>query len=379
MIIGQKHLLSSGRPLRELIEKDKLPFGMIFFGPPGCTKTTLARVISEETDSHFVSMSATSHGINDIRKAAKGALDKLEKEGKGTIIFMDEIHRMARNQQDVLLPLVEDGLITLIGATTSNPYFAINGALLSRSELFEFKPFNEKELIEMVSRAVKHYKKDGIQVGFKKGALNRLVKRSSGDARKLYNIVEAAVAICRNGSSCEITAESIDQIAPRNHIIFDQSGEEHFDMASCVQGAIQASDANAAIYWLAKWIESGEDPLYICRRLMVSAAEDAAGNPLALTAAVAAFHAVERIGLPEGAIPMAYATIMIAESERNKRAAMAIWEAQADVRKGEQVLVPQQLKDCHYKSAAKLGRGSYKDGANQEEYPYYHIKKQYVR
>lgn len=378
-MIGQKHLLASGRPLRELIEKDKLPFGMIFFGPPGCSKTTLARVISTETDSHFVSMSATSHGINDIRKAAKAALDRLEKEEKGTIMFIDEAHRLNRNVQDVLLPLVEDGLITLIGATTSNPYFAINGALLSRSELFEFKPFNEKELIEMISKALKHYQTEGVSVTFQKGTLNKLVRRSSGDARKLYNIIEAAVSVCRNGNSCEVTIEAINSIAPRNHIIFDQSGEDHYDMASCVQGAIQASDANAAIYWLAKWIESGEDPLYICRRLMVSAAEDAAGNPLALTAAVAAFHAVERIGLPEGAIPMAYATIMIAESERNKRAAMAIWEAQADVRKGEQVLVPQQLKDCHYKGASKLGRGSYKDGANQEEYPHFHIKKRYVK
>jgi putative ATPase len=362
-----------------LIEKDKLPFGMIFFGPPGCSKTTLARVISTITKSEFVPMSATSHGINDIRKAAKGALDKLEKEDKSTVIMMDEIHRLNRNVQDVLLPLVEEGFITLIGITTSNPYFAINGALLSRSELFEFRPFGEKELVEMISRAVKHYHDNGISINFQRGALNKLVKRSSGDARKLYNIIEAAVSVCQDGNSCEVTMDVIDSIAPRNHMIFDQSGEDHYDMASCVQGAIQASDADAAVYWLARWIESGEDPLYICRRLMVSAAEDAAGNPLALTAAVAAFHAVERIGLPEGAIPMSYAAIMIAESERNKRAAMAIWEALEDVRKGKQILVPQQLKDCHYKSASKLGRGSYKDGANQEEYPHFHIKKRYVK
>lgn len=363
-IIGQEHLLGEGKLLRNMIESNRLPFGMVFFGPPGCTKTTLAKIISTTIDSNFIFLSATAQGVKEIRKAANDAINILEKEGKETVIAIDEAHRMAKNQQDVLLPLVEEGFIHFIGITTSNPYFAINGALLSRSELFEFKPFSEKELLQMVVRAKKHFKEQGLVLNFERSAIRKLIERSSGDARKLYNIIDAISFSCDE----KISDSMINEVAPNNYLTFDIRGEEHFDCASWMQGAIQASDPDTAIYALAKWLESGEDPRYIARRIIVSASEDAAGSPEAAMVALSACRAADQVGRPECDIVLAHAVTTIATCPRDKSAANAIWQAIRDVRNGTRIHIPDSLKDCHYKGASKLGRGSYNDGANQDQY-----------
>lgn len=364
-VVGQSHLLSPGCTLRKIIESDKLT-SAIFYGPPGTGKTTVAAVIAEQTSSNFVKLNATSASVTTIRKEGQ----KAEKAGTKTVMFIDEIHRFSKNQQDVLLPFVEDGIIVLIGATTENPFHSLNSALLSRSQIFQFEPLDEKDLVKLVWKGISAYRDQFINVSIDSTAVKHLVRIACGDGRKVINTLELAVE-CANG---KITEEIIKEIAPSKYMVFGK--DEHFDLASAFQGSLQASDADAAVYWLAKWLESGEDPRYIARRLLVAASEDAAGNPEVAAVAHAAYTAACEIGRPECDIIMAHATILIAQAPRNKMAALAIWKAVADVRRGEEVWVPKEMKDCHYPGASQLGHGTYHDGTNQKSYV--GIEKQYV-
>ncbi len=361
-ILGQPHLLSEDAPLRRLIESDKL-FSIILFGPPGTGKTTIAEVIANTTASKFVHLNATSATVKAIRKEGQYA----EKNDTKVVLFVDEIHRFSKTQQDVLLPFVENGWIILIGATTENPFHSINSALLSRSHIFELEPLLEADLARLVWKGAK-----ALKIKISPKAIKHIIRISCGDARKAINTLDFAVEL---SDGEEITEEDISDIAPNKYMVFGKG--EHFDLASAYQGSIQASDADSAIYWLAKWLESGEDPRYIARRLMVSASEDAAGNPECAAVAHSAYIAAREIGRPECDIILAHATILTAKAPRNKSAANAIWAATSDVKKGRDEWVPKEMKDSHYPGAKELGHGQYHDGA--EPLSYVGVNKKYVK
>lgn len=365
-IIGQLHILGPNKSLRKLIETDSLK-SIILYGPPGTGKTSIAIVISKITKSKFVIINATSASVKDIRREA----DLAVKSSQSTVLFIDEIHRFSKTQQDVLLPYVEDGSIIFIGATTENPCFSVQAPLISRSTIFELRILSKKELGNILIKVIDYYRSLNKKVTISLDALVRLINMSIGDARRLITIVEAAVDLCDGN----ITKDVIDVVAPNKYTVFSE--DEHFDLASAFQGSIQASDADSAIFWLAKWLESGEDPRYIARRLLVSAAEDAFSNPICTTVANAAFTAACEIGRPECDIVLAQATILIANSIRDKTAACAIWDALKDVRDGSEVSIPKEMRDSHYKGAKFLGNGQYHDGSKPEMYR--GINKRYVK
>lgn len=365
-IVGQRHLLAPGAALRKIIESDKLT-SAIFYGPPGTGKTTLAEVIANTTKSNFIKLNATSASVTTIRKEGQQA----EKTGVRCVMFVDEIHRFSKTQQDVLLPFVEDGHIILIGATTENPFHSINSALLSRSQIFQLEPLTEEDLARLVLRAIKHYRPIKPGLILTPEAIKHIIRISCGDARKAINTLELAIEC----SNVDIIDEKIVRdVAPSKYMVFGEG--DHFDLASAFQGSIQASDADAAVFWLAKWLESGEDPRYIARRLMVSASEDAASTPECAMVAHSAYVAACEIGRPECDIILAHATILTAQAPRDKKAANAIWKAVADVQKNLEEWVPKEMKDSHYPGAKMLGNGQYQDGMNQ--HAYMGIKRKYV-
>ncbi len=367
-IAGQEHILGEGRPLRQMIESDILA-SIILYGPPGTGKTTIAEVISLTTESKFVQLNATNASIKDIRKAGQEA----EKEDNNVVVFVDEVHRFSKTQQDALLPYVENGHIVFIGATTENPFFTINSSLTSRSQaIYELFPLKPKHLAQVLLRGVNHYKSIDKKVTVKPEATKHIITVSSGDARKVLSLLEVAVTISDDGV---ITEDLVRELSPSKHMVFGEG--VHYDLASAFQGSIQASDPDAAIYWLAKWLESGEDPRYIARRLLVSAAEDAYSNPICTAVAHAAFTAAKEVGRPECDIVMAQATIMVAKSERNKTAANAIWNAVKDVKKGFDIEVPMELRDHSYKSASKLGHGEFQMDHDMNKYV--GVNKKYVK
>jgi putative ATPase len=354
-IVGQSHLLSPGCALRKIIDSDKLS-SAIFYGPPGTGKTTLAEVIARKTNSPFRKFNATSATVAAIRKEGEAATIE-----NPIVMFVDEIHRFSKTQSDVLLPYVEEGLIILIGATTENPFHSLTPALLSRSQIFNFEHLTEKDLVKLVVRTVEHFRENR-DISIDPDAVRHLISICCGDARKLINTLELAI----ESSEGVVTKAIVEELAPSKYLVFGK--DDHFDLASAFQGSIQASDPDAAIYWLAKWLESGEDPRYIARRLMVSASEDAAGNPEAAMVAHSAYVAACEVGRPECDIVMAHATILTATAPRNKSAANAIWAAVEDVKKGRNIEVPKEMKDSHYAGAKELGNGAYHDGMNQDAY-----------
>lgn len=366
--IGQNHLTSEESVLYNMIKKDKLR-SMIFYGPPGTGKTTMAEIITVYTDSEFVKLDATSSGVKDVRNAITKAVTRYDIHNKRTVVFIDEVHRYNKSQQDALLSSVEAGIIILIGATTENPFFSINGPLISRSQIFEFKPHGRKDIIKVLKRGIDYYRSNGIEVSIEQDAARHIIIKSDGDARKAVNALELIVECFNHEDIVNIDVEICKKVMPTKSILFDKNGDVHFDLASAYQGSLQASDPDAAIYWLARWIKSGEDIMYIARRMFVSAAEDVGmANPSIMSVAYSAFEACRVIGLPECALHLAVATITIATSQRNKSAANAIWEALDDVENGETVWVPPEMRDSHYEQAMKLGRGSYHDGKNQSCY-----------
>jgi len=339
-VIGQEHLTEPNKPLRLMVQKNFIS-SSILWGPPGVGKTSIIKALSCETNSNYKELNATNATIKDIRSVISQA-EKLSKDSIRTIVFIDEIHRFNKAIQDVLLPVVENGIITIFGATTEQPKFAVNSTLLSRCLVFELKPLDTISLVKLALKVIKHYQNIKKIVNINKETLIYLANKVSGDGRKLITALETIIEILSDDGN--ITTSHIDVAIPDKHIVFDSTGKDHFDLAHCYQEAIQNSDVNAAIYFLAKWLESGEDPAYICRRMLITAFEDCAGNPLAMTTAMAACYTVEKTGLPECMIPMAQATCEMAMSKRNKAAFYAIHEAIADVRNGVTVHIPPHLR-----------------------------------
>lgn len=363
---GQEELLGAGRPLRRLIDEDRI-VSLILYGPPGTGKTAIARIIASLTQARFISLNAVTSGVKDIRSALSYSPGNvmlqttLDASGRGrTIIFIDEIHRFNRLQQDALLPHVESGEITLIGASTHNPFFALVPALASRSIIFELKPHKTGDVKSILSRALNSPKGLGeYAVNIDDEALEYIALQSSGDARKALNILELAFITSQDKSADEvtITREKVVSTLQKKALYHDE--EEHYDIISAFIKSMRGSDPDATVYWLARMIESGEDPLFIARRIVICASEDVGNaDPEALQVAVAALNALERIGMPEGRIPLAQAAIYVASAPKSNAAYMAIERASEAVSNEPLQRVPSYLRDSHYSGASILGRGS---------------------
>ncbi len=359
--IGQSHILGEGKLLRRAIEADRVQ-SLILYGPPGTGKTTLARVIAGSTKTYFTDLNAVTSGVNDIRNVVQEAKSKLDMYGQRTTLFIDEIHRFNKAQQDALLPYVEDGTIILIGATTENPFFEVNAALLSRSQIFQLNPLTGEELRQIVDMAITDRDRGfgNLSIHFNEDAIKHLLRFSEGDARRLLNALELAIITTppeTNGDihiTLQIAVESIQRRAVR----YDKSGDNHYDTISAFIKSIRGSDPDAAIYWLARMIDAGEDPKFIARRLVIHASEDVGNaDPVALQVAIAAFQAVEFVGLPEARLSLAQATTYLASAPKSNASYNAINGALDYVRQHGHGDVPAHLKDSSYKGASKLGHG----------------------
>src|SRR5271155_2468115 len=365
---GQTHILAPGQLLRRAIEADRIQ-SLIFYGPPGTGKTSLAQIIARQTKSKFERLSGVESNVADMRRVLSAATNRLENTGAATILFIDEIHRFNKSQQDVLLPDVESGVVKLIGATTHNPFFFVNSPLVSRSQIFELRPLSEEELYSLLQRALAD-KERGLgymKISADENALRHLAKISDGDARKALNSLEIAAlttAPQKNGV-VKITLEVAEQSIQKKAVVYDGDGDAHYDTISAFIKSMRGSDPDAALYWLAKMIHAGEAPRFIARRIVICAAEDVGlADPMALILASASHQAAEFVGWPEARIPIAEATIYIATAHKSNSAYLAIDAALEDVRSGRTIAVPQRLRDASYASAQRLGYG--------EDYKYAH-------
>lgn len=359
--VGQTHFFGPGKMLRRILAADRL-MSLIFYGPPGTGKTALAHVIANTTKAHFEPLNAAASGVKELRDILTLAHRRRSSTGARTVLFVDELHRFNRAQQDVLLPDVEEGVVILIGATTHNPFFAINSPLLSRSHIFEFRPLSEDEIITIMRRALAD-KERGLgnyRVKITDQALHHLAKISDGDARRALNALEIGVLSAtpdKNGViifDLAVAEESIQKKA----IVYDRDEDAHYDTASAFIKSMRGSDPDAALYWMAKMLEAGEDPRFIARRIVICAAEDV-GNaaPMALVLATAAMQVSEFVGMPEARIPLAQAVTYIACAPKSNAAYLAIDKALEDVRSGRTLPVPEYLRDASYKGAKRLGHG----------------------
>ncbi len=362
-VAGQSHLLRPGSPLVTLADPDSAPgaVSVILWGPPGTGKTTLAQAIARSSGRRFVELSAITAGVKDVREVMREALDQRDLYGRSTILFLDEIHRFTKAQQDALLPGVENGWVILIAATTENPSFSVISPLLSRSLLLTLKPLTDDDLLDLVRRAVSDARGLAGAVDIDDEAETAIVRMASGDARRALTALEAAAVVAApagDGERAVITADDVAQAVDRALLRYDRNGDEHYDVISAFIKSIRGSDVDAAIHYLARMIEAGEDPRFIARRLVISAAEDVGlADPQALTIAVAAADAVAFIGMPEGRIPLAEATAYLATTAKSNAAYVAIDAAIADVRAGGFGRVPIHLRDGHYPGAKRLGHG----------------------
>ena len=349
--VGQEQVLGKDSALRLAIAADRVG-SMILYGPPGSGKTTLARIVAHTTGAHFEELSAVSATVKDVREVLAAARERLGAEGRRTILFLDEIHRFNKAQQDALLPAVEEGLVTLIGATTENPYFEVNSALLSRTQIYELEPLSEEELATVVERGAAQL---GVDLP---GDLVMLVaQRAGGDARNALNILELATQTAMSGDQIP-TAEQVEDAARKRPLVYDKGGDAHYDFISAFIKSMRGSDPDAAVYYLAAMLEGGEDPRFIARRMIVLASEDIGNaDPRALQVAVAAAQAVEHVGLPEARLNLAQAAIYLAQAPKSNASYVAIKEAAADVRELGQTRPPDELRDASYYGARKLGRG----------------------
>lgn len=358
---GQSHILGPGQLLRRAIEADRIQ-SLIFYGPPGTGKTSLAQIIARQTRSKFERLSGVESNVADMRRVLAGAANRLENKGQPTILFIDEIHRFNKAQQDVLLPDVESGVIRLIGATTHNPFFFVNSPLVSRSQIFELRPLSETELYDLLQRALADQERG---LGFLKiqadeAALRHLAKLSDGDARKALNSLEIAALTTAPAENGVIHVDLMvaEQSIQRKAVVYDGDGDAHYDTISAFIKSMRGSDADATLYWLAKMIHAGEDPRFITRRIMICAAEDVGlADPMALVLANAANQTAEFVGWPEARIPIAEAAIYIATAHKSNSSITAIDAALEDVRSGRTLAVPEPLRDAHYKAAERLGHG----------------------
>ena len=358
---GQTHILGAGQLLRRAIEADRIQ-SLIFYGPPGTGKTSLAQIIARQTKSKFERLSGVESNVADMRRVLAGAANRLENSGQSTILFIDEIHRFNKAQQDILLPDVESGVVRLIGATTHNPFFFVNSPLVSRSQIFELRPLTEDDLFGLLQRALGDAERGlgYMKINADEVALRHLAKISDGDARKALNALEIAAlttAPDKNGV-VSITLEVAEQSIQKKAIVYDGDGDAHYDTISAFIKSMRGSDPDAALYWLAKMMHAGEDPRFIARRIVIHAAEDVGlADPMALVLANAAFQAAEFIGWPEARIPLAEATIYIATAVKSNSTVMAIDAALKDVESGRTLAVPEHLRDASYKGAKRLGHG----------------------
>jgi len=360
-LVGQEEILLPGKPLRRLIDADRIQ-SIILFGPPGTGKTTLAEIITKKTKCFFERLNAVESGVADLRKILNKASTRWKEQKRGTLLFIDEIHRFNKSQQDVLLPDLETGIIKLIGATTHNPSFYLTAPLLSRSQLFEFKALSKKSLEILLNLALTD-KERGLgnyEAKIDKAAQELLLDICEGDARRLLNYIEVAVlsSFQENKQPLIIGIDVIENLIQKKTPRYDHGEDEHYDTISAFIKSVRGSDPDSAIYWLAKMLAAGEDPRFIARRLVILSTEDIGlADPNGLTVAMGAFDAIEKIGMPEGRIPLAFATIYLCLSPKSNSAYNAINKAMEWVEKKERVEVPQFLKDTHYSWATKMGRG----------------------
>ena len=356
-IVGQQHLLAPGSPLRRLA--DGQPMSVVLWGPPGVGKTTIASVVSQATQRRFVELSAVTAGVKEVRAEIEEARRQLAR-GRATVLFVDEVHRFSKAQQDVLLPAVENRLVTLIAATTENPSFSVISPLLSRSLLLTLKPLTDDDIGVLLDRAIRDARGLNDAVAVDDEARASLIRLASGDGRRALTGLEAAVAVAlsRGDDEATVTADDVAQAVDRALLRYDRQGDEHYDVISAFIKSIRGSDPDAALHYLARMIEAGEDPRFIARRLVISAAEDIGlADPQGLVIANAAADAVAFIGMPEGRIPLAEATVYLATTAKSNAAYEGINAAIADVRAGGFGRVPVHLRDAHYAGAKRLGHG----------------------
>ena len=360
-LVGQRHLLGPGGPLRALVEADALS-SAILWGPPGTGKTTFARILAASSAKHFEPISAVTSGVKEVREVLEAARRRLGRQGQGTILFIDEVHRFNKAQQDALLPGVEEGVIVLVGATTENPFFEINAPLLSRSTLWRFEALTHEDLGELASRALRI---EGAEAD--DDALARLVDLGEGDARAVLTTLEVTLALAGarrraahgggDGGPLRVTLGDVE--AARTTRALRHGRDEHYDLISAFIKSIRGSDPDAGLYWLARLLAAGEDPRFVARRLVILASEDVGmADPLGLVVAEAAAAALDRVGLPEAALNLAQAVVHLSTAPKSNRSAMGLWAAQADVRDQPAAPPPPELRDAHYPGAARIGHGA---------------------
>ncbi len=357
-LVGQAQLRAPGSPLRQLIEGDQ-SMSLLLWGPPGTGKTTIASILSQQTDRRFVEVSAVSAGVKEVRAAIEAARHELVQTNRETVLFIDEVHRFTKAQQDALLPGVENRWVTLVAATTENPFFSVISPLLSRSLLLRLESLTDDDVRSVIDQALVDERGLGGAFTLDDDAARHLVRLAGGDARRSLTYLEAAAGAAQSKKSTSIdlaTAETaVDQAAVR----YDRQGDQHYDVTSAFIKSVRGSDADAALHYLARMIEAGEDPRFIARRLVILASEDIGlADPTALTTAVAAAQAVQLIGMPEGRLNLAQATIALAVAPKSNAVITAIDAAQTDVRAGKIGAVPPHLRDAHYSGAKNLGHGS---------------------
>ncbi len=370
--VGQQHFLAPGKLLRRMLEADRL-LSVLFYGPPGTGKTSLASLIAAYTQSHFEQMNASSVGVKEVRAILDAARERLAHGGKRTVLFLDEIHRFNRAQQDILLGDVEAGLIILIGATTENPFFAVNSALVSRSQIFQFQAIENADIKSLLKRAIADKERGfgDIDIQIDEKALDLWAEWSDGDARRALTALEVAILSSTGVSPVNVShgrearaTVKIDQTIAeesmqRKAVAYDGTGDEHYDAASALIKSMRGSDPDAAIYWVARMLEAGEDPRFIARRIAILASEDIGlADPMALVIASACYDIVERIGMPECQLTLAEAVIYMAQAPKSNSATIAISEAMKDAKEGRTIPVPKHLRDAHYKGAKRLDHGT---------------------
>ena len=346
-VVGQQHLVALGAPLRKLIEADRLS-SVILWGPPGTGKTTLAEVVALTTNRAFERLSAVTSGVKDVREAIERATERLGQHGRSTIVFVDEIHRFSTSQQDALLPSVESGVITLIGATTENPYFEVNAPLRSRSTLFRLEPLQPRDIRVLLARGLEA---EGLNATPE--AMEKLMQLSGGDGRQSLTALEVACALARPE---QVTIDHVEAALGVSSLRYGR--DDHYDVVSAFIKSMRGSDTDAAVFWLARMLEAGDDPRFIARRMIIFASEDIGiADSQALVIAVAAAQAVDHVGLPEAQLNLSQCAIYLARAPKSNSSARAIWDARADIRNGVEVEVPAHLRDAHYSGAAQIGHG----------------------